>query len=153
VPQIDPASWHLDVLGHVGTPLRLTLGDLKARPRQEETFTLECSGNNGFPFFTSAIGNARWAGTSLADILNAAQIKSGAVEVVFFGVDHGEEVVHPGTPIEVKFAGNFARSMSVEDAMNPANILCYEMNGEPLPTEHGSPRGARYALSGPLHGP
>jgi DMSO/TMAO reductase YedYZ molybdopterin-dependent catalytic subunit len=47
VPQIDPTSWHLDVIGHVGTPLRLNLADLKARPRQEVTFTLECSGNNG----------------------------------------------------------------------------------------------------------
>ena len=40
VPKIDPATWRLDVLGHVGTPLRLTLADLKARPRQEVTFTL-----------------------------------------------------------------------------------------------------------------
>ena len=137
VPQVDPASWQLDVLGQVEKPLRLTLGDLKARPRQEVTFTLECSGNNGFPFFTSAIGNARWAGASLAGILNAAQIKSGALEVVFFGVDHGEEVVHQGTPLEAKFTGNLARSMSIEEVMKPENILCYEMNGEPLPVEHG----------------
>ena len=91
------------------------------------------------PFFTSAVGNAQWAGTSLADILKAAQIKSGGLEVVFFGVDKGEEVVHHNTPGEVKFTGNFARSMSVEEAMNPANILCYEMNGEALPQAHGAP--------------
>ena len=139
VPKIDPATWWLDVLGHVGAPLRLTLADLKARPRQEVTFTLECSGNNGFPFFTSAVGNAQWAGTSLADVLRAAQIKGGALEVVFFGTDKGEEVVHQGTPIEVKFTGHFARSMSIEDAMNPANMLCYEMNGEALPEAHGAP--------------
>jgi DMSO/TMAO reductase YedYZ molybdopterin-dependent catalytic subunit len=139
VPQIDPAAWHLDVVGHVGAPLRLTLADLKARPRQEVTFTLECSGNNGFPFFTSAVGNAQWAGASLADILKAAQVRSGALEVVFFGTDTGEEVVHQGTPIETRFTGHFARSMSVEDAMNPANILCYEMNGEALPVPHGAP--------------
>jgi DMSO/TMAO reductase YedYZ molybdopterin-dependent catalytic subunit len=58
---------------------------------------------------------------------------------VFFGTDQGEEVVHPGTPIEVKFTGHFARSMSIADAMNPANILCYEMNGEALPVAHGAP--------------
>ena len=139
VPKIDLASWRLDVLGHVGTPLRLTLADLKARPRQEVTFTLECSGNNGLPFFTSAVGNAQWAGTSLADILKAAQIKSGALEVVFFGVDKGEEVVRQGKPDEVKFTGHFARSMSIEEAMNPANILCYEMNGEALPEGNGAP--------------
>jgi DMSO/TMAO reductase YedYZ molybdopterin-dependent catalytic subunit len=139
VPKIDPASWHLDVIGHVETPLRLNLADLKARPRQEVTFTLECSGNNGFPFFTSAIGNARWAGTSLADILKATQIRTDALEVVFFGADKGEETVHQGSPIETRFTGQFARSMSVEDAMNPANILCYEMNGEALPLAHGAP--------------
>jgi DMSO/TMAO reductase YedYZ molybdopterin-dependent catalytic subunit len=139
VPKVDTAAWRLDVLGHVGAPLRLTLADLKARPRQEVTFTLECSGNNGFPFFTSAVGNARWAGASLADILKTAGIGSGAAEVVFFGADKGEEVVHPGTPNEVRFTGEFARSMSVEEAMSPANILCYEMNGEALPVAHGAP--------------
>jgi DMSO/TMAO reductase YedYZ molybdopterin-dependent catalytic subunit len=139
VPKIDPATWRLELLGQVDTPLRLTLADLKARPRQEVTFTLECSGNNGLPFFTSAVGNARWAGTSLADLLQAAQIKSGALEVVFFGVDKGEEVVHRGEPDEVKFTGHFARSMSIEEAMNPANILCYEMNGEALPQGNGAP--------------
>jgi DMSO/TMAO reductase YedYZ molybdopterin-dependent catalytic subunit len=91
------------------------------------------------PFFTSAIRNARWAGTSLADILKAAQIKRDAVEVVYFGADQGKEIVRRGTPLELKFTGHFARSMSIEDAMNPANTLCYEMNGEPLSAAHGAP--------------
>jgi DMSO/TMAO reductase YedYZ molybdopterin-dependent catalytic subunit len=138
-PEIDAAGWRLDVLGHVGKPLSFSLEDLKARPRQSVTCTLECSGNNGFPFFTSAVGNAQWAGTSLADILKAAQIKDGALEVVFFGADQGEEVLRRGTPLELKFTGHFARSMSIADAMNSANILCYEMNGEALPAAHGAP--------------
>ena len=138
-PAIDAASWRLDVVGQVGAPVGYTLNDLKARPRQEVTFTLECSGNNGLPFLTSAIGNAKWAGASLADILEAAKIKGGAKEVVFFGADRGDEVLRSGTPLELKFTENFARSMSIDDAMNPANILCYEMNGEPLPAAHGSP--------------
>jgi DMSO/TMAO reductase YedYZ molybdopterin-dependent catalytic subunit len=138
-PKIDPATWRLDILGHVATPLGFTLGDLKARPRQSVTFTLECSGDNGLPFFTSAVGNAQWAGTSLADILKAARIKDGAVDVVFYGADKGEELVRKGTPLELKFAAHFARSMSVEDAMNPANMLCYEMNGEALPATHDAP--------------
>jgi DMSO/TMAO reductase YedYZ molybdopterin-dependent catalytic subunit len=138
-PKLDPATWRLDVLGHVATPLTFTLGDLKARPNQSVVFTLECSGNNGLPFFTSAVGNAEWVGTSLSDILKAARIKDGALEVVFFGADKGEEVVRKDTPLELKFTAHFARSMSVEDAMNPANILCYEMNGEALPAAHGAP--------------
>jgi DMSO/TMAO reductase YedYZ molybdopterin-dependent catalytic subunit len=138
-PAIDAATWRLNVVGQVGAPLGYALNDLKARPRQEVTFTLECSGNNGLPFLTSAIGNAKWAGASLADILEAAKIKGGAKEVVFFGADRGDEVLRPGTPLELKFTENFARSMSIDDAMNPANILCYEMNGEPLPAARGAP--------------
>lgn len=138
-PAIDAAAWRLDVGGHVEMPLGFALDDLKARPRQSVTFTLECSGNHGFPFFTSAVGNAQWAGTSLAAILNAARIKDGAQEVVFFGADQGEEVLRRGTPLELKFTGHFARSMSIADAMNPANILCYEMNGAALPALHGAP--------------
>ena len=139
VPTIDEKAWRLELTGLVGKPLTLSLGELKALPRQEVTSTIECAGNNGLPFLISAIGNARWAGASLAEILKSAQIKSGALEVVFFGADQGEEVLRKGTPLELKFTGNFARSMSVEDAMNPANLLCYEMNGSPLPIPNGFP--------------
>jgi DMSO/TMAO reductase YedYZ molybdopterin-dependent catalytic subunit len=75
----------------------------------------------------------------VAEILRTAQIKSGALEVVFDGVDQGEEVVRKDTPIEAKFNGAFARSMSIDDAMNPANLLCHEMNGSPLPAANGFP--------------
>ena len=138
-PKLDPGKWKLDVLGDVETPLKLTLDDLKAKPRQSVTYTLECSGSNGLPFFTSGIGNAQWGGTSLAEILKAAKTKSNAIEVVFVGADQGTEVLRAGTPLELKFTAHFARSMSIEEAMNPDNILCYEMNGEPLPAEHGAP--------------
>jgi DMSO/TMAO reductase YedYZ molybdopterin-dependent catalytic subunit len=138
-PKIDPAKWKLEVVGNVETPLSLTLEDLKARPRQSVTYTLECSGNNGLPFFTSGIGNAEWGGTPLADVLKKAQIGDKGIEVVFFGADQGTEVLRAGTPAELKFTANFARSMSIDDAMNPANMLCYEMNGEALPADHGAP--------------
>ena len=88
-PAIDAATWRLDVVGQLGAPLGYTLNDLKARPRQEVAFTLECSGDHGLPFLTSAIGNAKWSGAALADVLEAAKIKAGAKEVVFFGADRG----------------------------------------------------------------
>ncbi len=138
-PVIDDKAWRLDVAGMVAKPLTLTLDEVKALPRQEVTSTIECSGNDGLPFLTSAVGNARWAGASLADTLKTAQIKDGALEVVFYGADQGEEVVHKDTPLEIKFNGTFARSMSIDDAMNPANLLCYEMNGSPLPAANGFP--------------
>jgi DMSO/TMAO reductase YedYZ molybdopterin-dependent catalytic subunit len=136
---IDEKAWRLDMAGMVGKPSTLTLANLKALPRQEVISTLECSGNNGLPFAVSTIGNARWAGASLAELLRSAQVASGAIEVVFYGSDQGEEVVHKDTPLEVKFNGTFARSMSIDDAMNPANLLCYEMNGAPLPAANGYP--------------
>jgi DMSO/TMAO reductase YedYZ molybdopterin-dependent catalytic subunit len=85
------------------------------------------------------IGNAIWAGASLSEILKAAQIKSGAVEVVFYGVDQGDDVAHKGAPYELTYTDTFARSMSIEDAMNSANMLCYEMNGSALPARNGFP--------------
>ncbi len=138
-PVVDEKSWRLDVSGMVAKPLAFTLNELKSLPRREVTCTIECSGSNGLPFVTSAIGNARWAGTSLAEMLRKAQVKRGAVEVVFYGVDQAVEVLRKDTPFELKFTGNFARSMSVDDAMQPANLLCYEMNGSPLPIANGFP--------------
>ena len=70
--------------------MSLTLDDIKARPRQEVVFTIECSGNHGFPFFTGGIGNARWAGTPLAPILEEAGVRENGIEVVFWGADEGE---------------------------------------------------------------
>ena len=138
-PTIDEKTWKLNVAGSVAKPAAFTLAGLKALPRQEVISTIECSGNNGFPFLDGQIGNAKWAGASLAEILKAAQIKSGAVEVVFYGVDQGDDVAHKGAPFELTYTDTFARSMSIEDAMNSANMLCYEMNGSALPARNGFP--------------
>jgi DMSO/TMAO reductase YedYZ molybdopterin-dependent catalytic subunit len=133
-PVLDSNSWKLTLDGSVERPLTLTLEDLMSRPRQEVTFTVECSGNHGFPWFTGGIGNARWAGTPLAPILKEVGLSKSGIEVVFFGADSGEETVR-----DIKMKQNFARSMSVTDAMNPTNLLCYEMNGKPLPPANGFP--------------
>jgi DMSO/TMAO reductase YedYZ molybdopterin-dependent catalytic subunit len=133
-PEIDAASWSLEVTGLVERPLNLTLTQLKARPRKQITCTIECSGNRGLPFLTSAVGNANWAGASLAQILEQAKPKRNGVEVVFVGHDAGEEIIRSLT-----IRSNFARSMSLDDAMNPNNMLCYEMNGAALPRIHGFP--------------
>jgi DMSO/TMAO reductase YedYZ molybdopterin-dependent catalytic subunit len=133
-PVLDGKSWNLEIAGSVERPLTLSLDDLKRRPRQEVVFTVECSGNHGFPWFTGGIGNARWAGTPLAPLLKEAGLAKSGIEIVFFGADSGEETVR-----DIKMQQNFARSMSVADAMNPANLLCYEMNGAPLPPANGFP--------------
>ena len=142
-PAIDAATWRLPIDGLVSQPQSLSLADLQSRTRREVEFTLECSGNTGLPFLTGAVGNATWGGTPLATVLRRAGIRSDAVEVVFWGSDSGKVKVGggwsagPGTEVEI--TEQFARSMSVEDAMAPDNMLCFEMNGAPLAAEHGAP--------------
>jgi DMSO/TMAO reductase YedYZ molybdopterin-dependent catalytic subunit len=133
-PEIDAETWQLEVTGLVKKPLTLTLDQLKARKKQEVTYTLECSGNHGLPFFWGGIGNARWAGASLADLLKEAGVQESGSEVVFYGADEGEQTVR-----EITMTQSFARSLSIQDAMNPNNLLCYEMNGKPLPQPNGFP--------------
>jgi DMSO/TMAO reductase YedYZ molybdopterin-dependent catalytic subunit len=155
-PVLDAAAWRLDIAGLVSRPHSLTLADLKARPRREVDFTLECSGNTGLPFFIGGVGNARWAGAPLAPILKHAGVLKDGIEVVFWGADAGEVTIRdnsgvlgPGTTgavtpdgaggLDLTITERFARSMSLEDALSPDNLLCYEMNGVPLPVEHGFP--------------
>ena len=133
-PVIDGETWTLEIGGLVRRPMTLTLSELTARPRRETVFTLECSGNHGFPWFIGGIGTASWAGTPLAPILEEAQVLEDGREVIFFGSDAGEEEVR-----EIKMPQHFARSMSLTDAMSPDNLLCYEMNRAPLPQPNGFP--------------
>jgi DMSO/TMAO reductase YedYZ molybdopterin-dependent catalytic subunit len=133
-PDLNEQDWRLEISGLVDQPMTLTLDDLKARERQEVTFTLECSGNTGLPFFNGGIGNATWAGTPLAALLDEAGVQEDGIEVVFWGADAGEQVWR-----DMNITEHFARSMSLEDARNPDNLLVYEMNDEPLPPLHGFP--------------
>lgn len=149
-------KWRVGITGLVARPRLLTVADLKARERHEVDFTLECSGNNAAPFFIGGIGNARWGGTRLATLLDQAGVLQEGTEVVFWGAD-GDKVtirdnsgivtggqtgaVEPDTGggLDLTITEQFARSMSLREALNPDNLLCYEMNGEPLPPEHGFP--------------
>jgi DMSO/TMAO reductase YedYZ molybdopterin-dependent catalytic subunit len=133
-PALDAQTWRLEVGGLVARPLRLSLADLRARPRQEVVFTLECSGNHSAPFFVGGIGTARWAGTPLAPLLEEAGVREEGREVVFWGADAGEETVR-----EVTMTQHFARSMSLADATAPHLLLAYEMNGAALPQANGFP--------------
>jgi DMSO/TMAO reductase YedYZ molybdopterin-dependent catalytic subunit len=133
-PALTEEDWHLEVGGLVGKPMTLTLADIKARERQEVTFTLECSGNTAFPFNPGLVGNAEWAGTSLAAMLDEAGLDDDGIEVVLWGADAGEQVWR-----EVTITEQFARSMSVDEVRESGALIAYEMNGAPLPPEHGFP--------------
>ena len=133
-PVIRAEDWTLELSGLVEHPLTLTLDELKARPRKETVFTLECSGNNGFDWFKGGIGNATWTGTPLATVLEEAGVQEDGIEVVFYGRDKGDIEVR-----DIPMTQHFARSMSLQDALSPDNLLVYEMNGEPLPQANGFP--------------
>jgi len=153
---LDESTWHVNIAGLVARPQSLSIADLKARERRAVDFTLECSGNNGRPFLIGAVGNARWAGTPLASLLEEAGVLEQGTEVVFWGADSGTVTirdnsgilsggqtgtVQPGASghLDLTISEQFARSMSVREALSRDNLLCYEMNGEPLPPEHGFP--------------
>jgi DMSO/TMAO reductase YedYZ molybdopterin-dependent catalytic subunit len=88
---LEEAKWRIDIGGLVARPQSLTIAELKARPRQEVNFTLECSGNNGIglDFFIGGVGNATWAGAQLASLLEQAAVLDEGAEVIFWGADRG----------------------------------------------------------------
>src|SRR5947208_4025948 len=100
IPDVDADQWDLSVDGRVAKPLKLTLGDLRERPAQEVTATMECAGNGrallaphvvSQPWLLEAVGNATWKGVSLRAILEEAERLDDPVEVVFTGLDRGFE--------------------------------------------------------------
>ena len=133
-PKVSADEWKLRVEGRVEKPVDLTLEQLKARPRREITATLECSGNGANPGFMGAIGNAKWAGTPLAELLKEAAVQPEAVEIAFWGADSGKEKIR-----EHEYEQNFARALSVAEATRGDVLLAWEMNGKPLTADHGFP--------------
>src|SRR5437763_4202490 len=137
VPHVDPADWRLTVRGE--RELTLELAELKQRPRAELAVTMECAGNGrarldprpvSQPWLLEAVGTARWAGTPLLPLLEEAGVGAGASEVLFTGLDRG---------IEGGIEQRYQRSLAVEEALRAEVLLAYEMNGGPLPPQHGFP--------------
>ncbi|MBL4821439.1 MAG: molybdopterin-dependent oxidoreductase [Gammaproteobacteria bacterium] len=132
-PELDIDSYSLKVSGMVDNPIQLSIGDIMNRDSIGLDAGWECGGNRE-TIFNGLIGNARWQGISLRTLLEQAGIQEGAKEIVFFGGDIGSEEIR-GREVDKAFA----RSLSIEDAMRPENMLAFEMNGEPLPLVHGRP--------------
>ena len=134
VAQLKAEDYKLHVGGLVEKPAVLTLEQIKARPKVDATVTLECGGNGLGPNFCGAIANCTWTGTPLAPLLAECGLKPEAVEVAFWGADKGKEKVRNN---EVE--QNFARALSVKNALREDVLLCWAMNGEPLTQGHGFP--------------
>ena len=135
-PQIEESAHQLKLTGLVNKELNLTLADLKKYPKFEIDAGFECGGNSP-RLFQGLIGNARWGGVRLVDLLAEAGLDRDGTEVVFYGADKGMEKTRIDLDMEVEQA--FGRSMHADDATNPDIVLAYEMNGEPLPVFHGAP--------------
>jgi DMSO/TMAO reductase YedYZ molybdopterin-dependent catalytic subunit len=139
IPSVDPATWMLEVDGHVRRPLRLSLEQIRARPSERMPVTMECAGNGrarlsprpvSQPWLIEAVGTAEWTGTPLRQLLDEAAPLDGAADVVFTGLDHG---------IEGGVEQDYRRSLSVAEARAEGPLLAYEVNGQPLPPQHGFP--------------
>jgi sulfane dehydrogenase subunit SoxC len=139
IPKVDATRYELTVGGHVDRTLRLDLDDVRSRPATTLTVTLECAGNGrarlsprpmSQPWLGEAVGTAEWTGTPLAPILEEAGVRSGAVDVVFTGLDRG---------IQGGVDQWYERSLAVAEASRPEVMLAYAINGRPLPPQHGYP--------------
>jgi DMSO/TMAO reductase YedYZ molybdopterin-dependent catalytic subunit len=137
VPTISLNEWRLNVGGSVATSLALTMDDLKKLPSAELVSVLECAGNGraffqppvpGLQWGYGAVGNARWRGVRLADVLKRAGLKPSAREILFDGAD-----------VPLGSMPDFQRSLPLSKALDPNTLLAYEMNSETLPVKHGFP--------------
>jgi DMSO/TMAO reductase YedYZ molybdopterin-dependent catalytic subunit len=119
VPSVDANSWRLNVRGLIRNgPLQFTYDELKAMPSTSEYATLECISDK---IDGDLISTAYWKGVSLKSILDRAQVLPEAIYIVFRCSD-GYDV---GIPLD--------------RGLMDGTILAYEMNGVPLPPEHGFP--------------
>jgi sulfite oxidase len=136
-PKVNLSQWSLKIDGVVEHPLTLTMDDLKKLPRVELVGVLECAGNGrkfyqprlpGAQWAFGSVGNARWAGVRLRDVLEKSGIKSSATEILFDGAD-----------VPLGKMPDFQRTITTAKALHPDTLLAYEMNGQALPVQHGFP--------------
>lgn len=132
-PDVALDSYRLSITGLVNKPLEFTLAELKRMDKFEIDAGFECGGNRQ-DFYHGLIGNAKWGGVRLRDLLKNAGVKDDGMEVVFYGTDKGTENVRQ---VDVEQA--FGRSMHIDDALRDEVLVAYEMNGESLPVYHGAP--------------
>jgi sulfite oxidase len=137
VPQVEIAGWKLEVAGLVERPRSFTLADLKQLPRVELVSVLECAGNGrsfmqprvaGSQWRFGSVGNARWTGVRLKDVLERCGVNPTARQLLLDGAD-----------VPLGKMPKFQRTLEIGKAMHPDTLLAWEMNGEALSADHGFP--------------
>ena len=136
-PEIDAAAYRLKISGLVDKPAALTLADVQSMRSVDVVNGYECSGNS--PRAIEGLSsNGRFTGVRLRDVLRRVGVDDKAREVVFFGSDKGnEDVVFRQNTLKVQ--QQFARSITLENAMKPDPLLAWSLNGKPLDRDHGFP--------------
>jgi DMSO/TMAO reductase YedYZ molybdopterin-dependent catalytic subunit len=143
--RVDVAEYRLNVSGHVDTPVKFSLDELKKNFEPVSVVAVnQCSGNSrsfyephmpGVQWSNKACGNAKWTGVRLKDLLAKAGVKAGAVDVSFGGMDG------PTLPKAENFAGtpDFVKSLPFDRANDGEVMVAYAMNDKPLPMLNGFP--------------
>ena len=140
VPRSVDGDKHVIKIGGnaVGKPYELTMAQLRTQFKPVEYLAVnQCSGNSralfnprvtGGQLGNGAMGNARWVGVPLKDVLAAAELKSSARQVTFDGLD-----------VAVFGGGDFVKALDVNHALDGEVMLAYQMNGADLPMLNGYP--------------
>ncbi|HEY2084264.1 MAG TPA: molybdopterin-dependent oxidoreductase [Verrucomicrobiae bacterium] len=136
---IDPDAFRLNIKGDVKSPLSLSLTDLKTKFEATELVAVnQCSGNSrgfsqprvaGGQSGNGAMGNARWKGVKLKDVLEKAGVGSSVKQVTFQGLDR--------PPLEKTPV--FVKALDIDHALDGEVMVAYEMNGADLPMLNGYP--------------
>ena len=143
IPAIDRDEWWLHVEGEIEKPFEIDYEELLELESLTTPVTLECAGNNrnflepkvkGVQWGLGAVGTAEWTGVPLSILLDRADVKPDAREVILEGADGGEleEPKRPSGKVQ------FARSIPLAKARTDV-LLAYRMNGNDLPPQHGFP--------------
>ncbi len=140
----------LEIGGAVGQPTTLSLDDLRAMPAHDLAVTLECAGNGrldmkplptGEPWGDFAVSTARWTGALLHEVLARVAPSADGVELLAEGADKGSYHLQAILPETNQGDLTFTRALPLAQATDPDSgiLIAYEMNGEPLPPDHGAP--------------
>ena len=140
-PLVDASAWRLVIDGEVISPVQVDYRTLRSLPSVETTKTLECISNftaacNLTSFGCDLLSTAHWRGARLSDVLDlAGGLKSSAVGLAFLSTDE------------------FSAGLPTDVVQDPETLVVYEMNGQPLPREHGFPARllvpGRYGMKNP----
>jgi len=136
---VDLRTFRLSVSGHVRQPVQLSVDDLRTQFEANSVIAVnQCSGNSrsffeprvpGGQWKHGAVGNAKWTGVSVKSILDRAQLKAGAVDVSFNGLD--------APPLAS--VADFVKALSIDHARDGEVMIAYAMNDQALPMVNGFP--------------